>query len=75
MSMLDVIGADSSAAGLGRYITAALLNARAGRTPVLDEAGVRAMWNSIVNRGYYEATAGVQWGPAQIVAYIRTTMG
>jgi hypothetical protein len=45
MSMLDVIGGDSSAAGLGRYITAALLNARAGRTPVLDESGVRALSN------------------------------
>jgi hypothetical protein len=75
MSMLDVIAADSSAAGLGRYVTAALLNARAGRTPVLDEFGVRSMWNDVVNRGYYEPTAGIQWGPAQIVAYIRTTMG
>jgi hypothetical protein len=75
MSMLDVIGADTSSDGLGRYITAALLNARSGRTPVLDETGVRAMWNSIVNGGYYEPTAGVQWGPGQVVAYLKTTMG
>ena len=73
--MLDVIGADNSAAGLGRYIVAALLNARAGRTPVLDEYGVRTMWNDVVSRGYYEPTGGVQWGPSQIVAYLRTTMG
>jgi hypothetical protein len=75
MSMLDVIGADTNPAGLGRYVTAALLNARAGRTPVLSEFGVRSMWNDVVNLGFYEPTAGVQWGPAQIVAYIKTTMG
>ena len=73
--MLDVMGGDSNPSGLGRYIAAALLNARAGRTPVLDEFGVRAMWNDVVTRGYHEPTAGVQWGASQIVAYIRTTMG
>ncbi len=75
MSMLDVIGADSNAAGLGRYVVAALLNARAGRTPVLNEFGVRSMWNDYLSRGYYEPTGGVQWGAAQIVAYLKTTMG
>ena len=75
MSMLDVIGADSSGAGLGRYVVAALLNAKAGRTPVLSEFGVRSMWNDYVSRGYYEPTGGVQWGAAQIVAYLKTTMG
>jgi hypothetical protein len=75
MSMLDVIGADSNGTGLGRYIVAALLNARAGRTPILGEFGVRSMWNDYVSRGYYEPTGGVQWGAAQIVAYLKTTMG
>jgi hypothetical protein len=75
MSMLDVIGADSNGAGLGRYVVAALLNARAGRTPVLNEFGVRSIWNDYVSRGFYEPTSGVQWGAAQIVAYLKTTMG
>jgi hypothetical protein len=75
MTMLDVINADSSGDGLGRYIVAALLNARAGRTPVLTEFTVRNMWNDLHNRGYYEPTAAVRWGSSQIVAYIKTTIG
>jgi hypothetical protein len=51
------------------------LNAGCGRTPVLDEAEVRNIWNSMINTGYYEPTAGVQWGPADVIAYLQTTMG
>lgn len=74
-SMLEVIdltrgGLDS----LGRYVVAALLNARSGRTPMLSETTVRAMWNDLINRGYYEPTAGIRWGAADIVAYIKTTI-
>jgi hypothetical protein len=36
---------------------------------------VRRLWNDYVALGYFEPTAGVQWGPAQIVAYIKSTMG
>lgn len=76
-TMLQVIdftqgGRDMNA--LGRYIVAALLNARAGRTPVLNETGVRNMWNDLVNRGYYEPTAGIRWTSTEIVAYLKTTM-
>ena len=35
---------------------------------------VGAMWNDLVNRGYYEPTAGIRWGAAEIVAYIKTTI-
>lgn len=77
MTMMQVIdftqgGRDMTA--LGRYIVAALLNARAGRTPVLNETGVRNMWNDLINRGYYEPTAGIRWTSTQIVAYLQTTM-
>jgi hypothetical protein len=75
LEVLDVTQGGRNLDSLGRYIVAALLNARAGRTPVLSESNVRSMWNDIVNRGYYEPTAGVRWTPAEIVAYIRTTMG
>ena len=60
---------------LGRYITAALLNARSGRTPVLSETTVRRMWNDVASNGYFEPTAGVRWGPSQIVTYIKSTIG
>ena len=61
--------------GVGRYMVAALLNARSGRTPVLDETGVRTMWNDLVNHGYYEPTAGIKWTGAEIIAYLQSTMG
>ncbi|MFI4888572.1 MAG: hypothetical protein ACHP7B_07455, partial [Burkholderiales bacterium] len=77
-TMLNVIGLTQggrSLDSLGPYITAALLNARAGRTPVLNETGVRNMWNDLINRGYYEPAANIRWTAANIVAYLKTTMG
>jgi hypothetical protein len=76
-TMLEVIdineaGGDNSA--VGRYIVAALLNARSGRTPVLTETTVRNMWNDLVNRGYFEPTAGIRWTAPEIIAYLKTTM-
>lgn len=59
---------------LGRYTAAALLNARKGLTPVLTETTVRQMWNDCISKGYYEPTAGVHWGPAQIITYIKSTL-
>jgi len=75
LEVIDFAEGGAGASSLGRYIVAALLNARSGRTPVLTEAGVRAMWNDTINLGYYEATAGVRWGAAQCIAYLKTTMG
>ena len=75
MNVIGMTGYDSNLYTLGRYVVAAILNARSGRTPVLDESSVRNMWNDLVNRGYYEPTAGVRWSASDIVAYIRTTMG
>ena len=72
LKLADGIGIQS----LGRYIGAALLNARSGKTPVLSEMTVRNMWNAIVaGPGFYEPTAGIKWGPAEIIAYIKTTIG
>jgi len=77
-TMLDVmkLADDGGLNSLGRYVSAALLNARSNRTPVLSESTVQNMWNAYIGaKGYYEPTAGVHWGAAQIVAYIKTTMG
>jgi hypothetical protein len=75
-SMVEVIDLMQSSGlnSLGRYIVAALLNAHSGRTPMLSETNVRAMWNDLINRGYYEPTAGIRWGATEIVAYIKTTI-
>ena len=60
--------------GMGRHIAAALLNAAAGLTPVLDESAVRRIWNDWSIHGYYEPTAGVRWSSGEIVDYLLTTM-
>jgi len=75
-SMVEVIDVMQSGglSSLGRYIVAALLNAHSGRTPMLSATNVRAMWNDLLHRGYYEPTAGIRWGATEIVAYIKTTI-
>ncbi len=75
LTMLQVLNASGGAYdALGRYVVAALLNAKSGRVHVLPESTVRSMWNNCVTRGYYEPTAGVQWTAAQVVAYIQRTI-
>jgi hypothetical protein len=65
---------DDDVQTLGRYIGAALLNAREGLTSALDEAGVREMWNLFATRRYYEPVEGVRWDAQDIVTYIRSTI-
>lgn len=72
LEVLDLRGGDTE--DLGRHIGAALLNARSGRTPMLDESKVRCMWNDYRVHRCYEPTAGVVWDASQIVAYLRSTM-
>ena len=75
LEVLDINEGGLTIGGLGRYIVAALLNARSGRTPVLTETGVRAMWNDLINQGYYEPAPGIRWTSAEIITYLQTTMG
>lgn len=74
LEVLDIGEGGDGVQSLGRYIVAALLNARAGRTPVLTETGARNMWNDCVNQGCYEPTAGIRWTAPEIIAYLKTTM-
>lgn len=60
---------------LGSHIVAALLNAASGKTNgVLSVAQVKNMWQECQVKGYFEPTAGVKWYPAQVVAYLQSTM-
>ena len=59
---------------LARHVVAALLNAAAGLTPVLTVAVVQTIWSEYISKGYFEPTAGVHWGDAQIVSYLLATM-
>lgn len=60
---------------LGAHIVAALLNAASGKTSgVLTVAQVKNMWQECQINGYFEPIAGVKWTPAQVVAYLQSTM-
>lgn len=75
-SMMQVISLNGNGDSqqLGGHIVAALLNARIGLTSVLAEAQVISMFKECDAMGYFEPTAGVKWYPADIVAYLKTTM-
>jgi hypothetical protein len=76
-TMLEVLRGTAGGgdyAALGRYVVAALLNARSGHTPFLGEAGVRKMWNDLIATGRHEPLPGMSWGAAEIVAYLDSTM-
>jgi hypothetical protein len=59
---------------VARHIVAALLNAAAGLTPVLNVQEVQNMWEEYATHGYYEPTAGIKWYHEEIVDYLMSTM-
>ena len=59
---------------LGAHCVAALLNAASGKTPVLNPAQVKNIFNEFDSKGYFEPTVGQKWYPGDIVAYLKTTM-
>ncbi|HJU23431.1 MAG TPA: hypothetical protein VJ891_13065 [Casimicrobiaceae bacterium] len=75
-TMMHVINQQgtNSAYNVGAYISAAILNARMGYTPVLTEANVRNMWNQYAATGQFSPSAGIYWNGNQIIQYINTTM-
>jgi len=74
-SLLEVLDPSTSdRTGMGRYAVAALLNAQAGKTPVLTVATVKNIWSECTSKGYYELSAGVRCYPKEIIAYLKTTM-
>jgi hypothetical protein len=73
-TLLQVLGLGGGGVNpLARHIAAALLNAAANMTPVLNQTAVRSIWNEYVQKGYYTPTAGVRWNVAQIVTYLGQT--
>jgi hypothetical protein len=55
---------------LARNIVASLLNAHAGYTPGVTVDTVKGIWHEYVAKGYFEPTAGVQWGLQDILTYL-----
>lgn len=77
-TLLEIVSGNSGTADqneVAKYIIAALLNARAGTTPVLDEAKVFQIWNEYNQQLSYTPNAGaVAWDGADIVKYLKSTM-
>jgi len=74
LQVLDTGG--GGAVAVGRHITAALLNAQAGLTPVLSVATVRTIWNAYITNGYYipiSSSPGIKWYADDIVTYLKST--
>lgn len=58
---------------LGAHFVSAMLNLKAGYTPVLTEAVLLSIYNEWNRKGYFEPTAGVQWYAPDIVSYLQST--
>lgn len=58
---------------VAKYLTAAMLNARAGYAPYLTEDRVLAMYNEWRSVGYFTPTADVQWYAGDILNYLMST--
>jgi len=71
------IGAHQDAGKVAKHLIGAYLNTMGGNNAsipenVITEQGVRDIWSEYVSKGYYEPTAGVQWGAEQIKNYLKT---
>jgi len=58
---------------LARDVVASVLNAQAGFTPNVSVRTIRGIWREYSTKGYFEPTAGVQWGLQDIQTYIAST--
>jgi hypothetical protein len=56
-----------------RYLIAALLNAHAGKSTNPSVESVQTIFKEWSNKGFYEVTRGIQWGPADIIKYLEAT--
>lgn len=80
MTLLQVLGPPGEYEGrdkhiVGMHIVAALLNARCGRVPQLPETKVFEIWNEYSRTQHYCPREKTLWNGAQIVDYLKSTMG
>jgi hypothetical protein len=79
-SLLDALSFTGNATNdVARYVSAAVLNAAKGLTPVLTVQQVKDIWaeygaTGYGGAGYYSPTAGARWFAPEIIAYLLTTM-
>jgi hypothetical protein len=86
-SLMDVLGQNAASGGndeLAKYVIAALLNARTGKTNcIVDEFTVQTIWTKCATGSFFEPTAGIQWkaswsnspgSPGGCIAWLKSTM-
>ena len=59
---------------VARYVSAAVLNAAAGLTPVLLVPAVKDIWSEFATTGFFSPSSGARWDANEIIAYLQTTM-
>jgi hypothetical protein len=74
-TLLAVLGFTGSQTNdVARYVSAALLNAAAGLTPVLSIPAVKHIWSEFATSGSFSPSSGVHWNFSEIIEYLLTTM-
>ena len=58
---------------VARNVTAALLNAAKGLTPVLTIQLVKHIWSEFGTTGFFSPSSGVHWNATEIIEYLFTT--
>lgn len=70
----EVLASTDPTRTLGKYLVAALLNTRSGRTPFLKEATLKAMYTQLLPPSFYfHPNAGVNWDAPTVIAYLIAT--
>ena len=64
----------STSNDVARNVSAALLNAAAGLTPVLTVQIVKHIWSEFGTTGFFSPSSGVHWNATEIIEYLLTTM-
>jgi hypothetical protein len=74
-TLLEVLGFTGNPTNdVARYVSAAVLNAAAGLTPVLSVQAVKAIWNEFATGGSFSPSSGASWTANEIIEYLLTTV-
>jgi hypothetical protein len=75
--LVDVLGFSGTPMNnVASLVSAALLNAAKGLSPVLSVAAVQGIWHEFGTTGFgtFSPSSGVTWNVNEIIAYLSTTM-
>ena len=69
---LALTGSDTN--NVAGNVSAALLNAAKGLTPVLSVSAVKDIWSEFASTGSFSPSSGAHWNSSEIIGYLSTTM-